>query len=322
MTNCRWIVVVAFLLAGLCAPAFAESPPVVGWLWFRAPIPANLRLFEEGLKNLGYEVGRNVLLEVRYAGADNANFPAPARALLDYKPTVVFAPCGLGQRAIRDISPTVPIVAMCADEKSFLGEVASLRRPGGATTGVTFLAPESMGKRLELLKEIRPDTKRVAFLYHSGDPWENYWREIERVAPQLGLTVLRIPFRRAEDLEGALAAALRERADAIYAFPDTAVVNHAGRIAEFALQHRVATAFDVAGFAEGGGLFSYGVDFSDLFHRVVPRFIDKILKGAKPGDLPIEQPTRFELVVNLKTAKALGLTVPQSILLRADRVIE
>lgn len=321
MRSYRSLAVAALLSASLAAPA-AAAPPVVGWLWFRAPNPVILKHLENGLKDLGHEVGKTVSLEIRHVAGDDARFPAAARELLDAKPAVVFAPCLHGQRAIRAISRTVPIVAMCADEKNFLGEVASLRRPGGATTGITFLGPESMGKRLEILAEIKSGLSRVAFLYGADEDWENYWREIDRVAPRMGISVLRIPFRRAEDLEGAFAAALQQRADAAYVFPDTATVTAAGRIAELALKHRLPTASEISGFAEAGGLFAYGSDSIDLFHRVVPRYIDRILKGAKPGDLPIEQATKFELVVNPKTAKALGLSIPQSVLQRADRVIE
>jgi putative ABC transport system substrate-binding protein len=274
-----------------------------------------------GLKDLGHEVGRTLLLERRSADGDNARFPALARELLEYKPAVMLAPCGYAQRAIREISRTVPLVALCADEKNFLGEVASLHRPGGATTGITFLAPESAGKRLEILKEIRPDLRRVGVLYQSGEDWENYWREIERAAPKLGLAVVRFPIKHAEDLEHAFAEALRERADALLVFPDATTFGVARRIAEFALKYRLATAFDFARFADAGGLVSYSADLKEL-GRVVSRHIDSILKGAKPGSLPVVQPSKFELVINLRTAKALGLTIPPSLLGRADRVIE
>ena len=321
MPTCKSMVLTAVLSAGMLAPSFAAEPHVVGWLWFRAPIPENLKLLEDGLRKLGYEPGRNVVVEVRHVGADSRDFSDAARKLLETRPAVVYAPCGPAQRAIRAISRSLPIVAICADEKNFLGEVASFRQPGGATTGATFLAPESMGKRLELLKEIHPGVKRLAVL-HSDDDWENYWRSLDTIAPRLGLTVLRIPFKRVEDLDAAFAVASQQNADAVYALPDGNTVNAVGRIAELGLKYRLATAFDFSGAVEAGGLFSYGSDFSDLLYRVVPRFIDRILKGAKPGDLPIEQPTKFELIVNLKTARMLGLKVPASILLRADRVIE
>lgn len=312
--------IAAFLAVFLAVPNSVAAPPVVGLLGLGPP-DQQLEVREK-LKSLGHEEGRTLLLEMRFANGDNARFPALARELLERKPVVVLSPCGPALRAIRAISRTVPVVALCADVKNFLGEVASLRRPGGATTGFTFLAPETASKRLEMLKEIRPDLKRVAFLYHGGDDWENYWRDIERAAPRLGLAIVRLPIKSAEDVEGAFAMAVRERADALVAFPDATTYGAAKRIADLALKHRLATAFDAPLFANAGGLLSYGADPWDIWARTAPEYIDKILKGAKPGDLPIEQPTKFTLVINLKTAKALGLKIPQSLLIRADRVIE
>ena len=325
MTEWRPGAVAAFLFVVLAAPALAASrPPVVGQLVLGTPTtnPGPLEGLKKGLKNLGHDVGRTLLLEVRYAEGDNARFPALARELLERKPAVMLTPCGFALSAIREVSRIVPVVSACADEKNFLGEVASLRRPGGATTGFTLLAPESASKRLEILKDIRPGLKRVGFLYQSSENWENYWLEIERVAPKMGLAVLRLPIKHADELEGAFAMALQERADALIAFPDATTFGAAGRIAEFAIKHRLATAFDFALFTDAGGLFSYSADIRDLYQRVAARYIDKILKGAKPGDLPIEQPTKFELVINLKTAKALGLAVPPILLAQADEVIE
>jgi putative ABC transport system substrate-binding protein len=316
--------VAALLFAVLTVPIVALLQPLLGVLVLTNPNQSEdfHATLLAGLKDLGYEVGRDLRVERCFAYGDNARFPALARELLAQKPAVVLTPCGPAQRAIREINRAIPLVSICADEKNFLGEVASFRRPGGATTGITFLAPESASKRLEILKEIHPNLKRVAFLYHSGDDWDNYWREIERASPRLGISILRLPVKNAGDLEGAFSTALSERADALVVFPDATTSGVAERIAQFALTHRLATAFDFPLFPAAGGLFSYGADMRDVFRRVAPRYIDRIVKGAKPGDLPIEQPTKFLLVINLKTAKALGLTISQSLRLRADRVIE
>jgi len=211
---------------------------------------------------------------------------------------------------------------MCADPKNFLGEVATLNRPGGQTTGFTFLAPESAGKRLQLLKEMLPKLSRVAVLYHSGDDWDNYWQEMGRVAPQLGLTLSKVPVARPEDIEGAVAAAVRQHAGALIVFPDAITFGARERIATLPLKHRLPTAFDLRGFVGAGGLFSYGPDFRDLYRRVAAGYVDKILKGSAPGDLPVQQPTRFELIVNLRTARAISLSVPESLLARAHEVLE
>jgi putative tryptophan/tyrosine transport system substrate-binding protein len=301
-------------------PADARSPHSVGALTLTAPT-ADFPL-RDGLVDLGHEIGRTVILERRFASGDNARFPELAREILKGNPTVIFSPCGFALRAIREINRTVPVVAVCADHKNFLGEVASLRRPGGATTGATFLAPESASKRLEILKEIRPELKRVAFLYHTGEDWETYWAEIARVTPALGLSVIRLPIKQAEDVDSAFATALKQGAESLVLFPDATTVGAAKRIADLALKHRLMSAADFTAFAEGGGLVSFGVDYRDLIRRVSARQVDMILRGAKPAEMPVEQPTNLHLVVNLKTAKALGLMIPRSVLLRADRVID
>jgi putative tryptophan/tyrosine transport system substrate-binding protein len=320
----RWSAGLAAIAVLLVLRAEAAPLPVVGTLSVTsAESDTEIHVaFLKGLKDTGQEPGRTFHLERRFADGDNARFPALARDLLKHNPALIISGCGPAQRAVRAVSRNVPLVAICADEKNFLGEVASLRRPGGATTGITFLAPETASKRLEILRELRPGLKRVAFLYHSGDDWDNYWREIERVAPKLGLVLIRLPFRDAGDLDAAFAKALKERAEAMVLFPDATTAGAAGRIAAFALEHRIASSFEFPAFAAAGGLFSYGTDLRDMFQHVIPRFVDRILKGAKPGELPIEQPTKLVLVINMKTARALGLTVPQSVLLRADRVIE
>jgi putative ABC transport system substrate-binding protein len=279
-------------------------------------------LLVEELRKLGYVDGRTASIEVRYAEGDVTRYPKLAQELMDRSPSVIVAACGPSLRAIRELSRTVPVVAMCADEKNFLGEVASLRRPGGYTTGVMFLSPESVGKRLELLKVIVPGLSRLAVLYEPDDPIDSHWRELNRLQPVLGLTYQRLPVARDDDLAPAFDAMVREGAQAVFVFPTNRMIGQSANIAELARKRRIPSVFEFALHVDDGGLFSYGGSMEEWYGKSMPQYVDKILKGARPGDLPILQPIRFELVVNLRTSRAIGLEVPQSVLLRADRIIE
>lgn len=313
------------LLGGMLLPSFASSQPVVGFLMIQTQeqgAPA-IDFMRAGLAKLGYEQPRRLVLDVRWGQGDDSRFPALAREILARKPAVIFSSCGPAQRAIRDLNRTIPLFATCAQMANFLGEVKSMRRPGGATTGFMMLSSESAGKRLELLKEIRPDLARVAVLHNRVDNWQDYWRETERAASKLGVTLLRLsPIQRAADVEGALAEAVASRAHALVLFPDATTVGAVAQIAAIALRHRLMVADDTGLAAESGGLLSYSPDWQDLYERIVPLYIDKILKGASPSELPIVQPTKFYLSINRKTADTLGLKIPPSMLMRADRVVE
>ena len=315
---------VLFALLG-ATPAVAQlQPPVVGRLAIGSPSLAagSPDLFVDGMRELGYKDGQSVVIETRWAHGDITRYPRLARELIARRPAVIVAPCGPSLRAIREITRTVPVIAICADEKNFLGEVASLSRPGGYTTGMTFLSPESIGKRLELLREIVPDLSRLAILYEPNDPIDAHWRELERLQPMLGLTFLRLPIERAEDLGAAFEAIVRDRAQALFVFPTNRMIGERVGIAELARKHRIPTVFEFSWHADAGGLLSYGASVGEFIGKTAPMYVDMILKGAKPAELPIVQPTRFELVVNVKTARALGIKIPQSLLHRADRVIE
>jgi putative ABC transport system substrate-binding protein len=304
------------------APAAAVDPvPVVGVLWLgsTAEDPTS---FTKELQRLGHEEGRTYAIEARYAQGDNSRFPVLARELLDRRPAVIVTICGGALRAIRALSSTVPVIAGCADQKNFLGEVATLSRPGGRTTGFTFLAPESAAKRLQLLKELLPGISRVTVLHNRQDDYDSYWQEMERAAPKLRLALTRVTIERAEDLDGAFAAAVQQRAEALVVMPDPIAVGARKRLATLAIQHKLPTVFDMRVFVEDGGLLSYGPNWGDFAPRVYATYVDKILKGAAPGELPVQQPTRLELVVNLKTARALGVNVPKSFLAKADEVIK
>jgi putative ABC transport system substrate-binding protein len=298
----------------------ADKVPVVGFLGLGSP--GTMDAFRQGLRDLGHEEGRTLVIEYRWARGDNARFPELVRDLMERRPAVIVSPCGPALRAIREVSRTVPVVSWCADPKNFLGEVASLSRPGGQTTGWLSFSPESAGKRLGMLKELKPKLSRVAVLQHSGDSWDNYWKDMERVAPLLGITLLKAPFKRAEDLEGAVTAAVRRQAEALIVFPDAGTIGASKHIAALAVKHRLLTAFDMRLFVDAGGLFSYGSKSSDELTRVATVYVDKILKGTAPGDLPVQQPTLLALIVNLRTARALGLSVPQSFLGRADEILK
>jgi putative ABC transport system substrate-binding protein len=296
---------------------------VVGVLRIASPGLGGLNdPFIEGLRKLGYEDGQSVVIENSWAHGDITRYPRLAQELIERSPAVIVAPCGPSLRAIRELSRTVPVVSVCADESNFLDEVASRSRPGGYTTGVTFLSPETVGKRLELLKEIVPGLSRLAVLFEPDDPIDSHWRELERLQSVLGLSYQQLPVARAEELEAAFDALARERAQALFVFPSNLMIAEAAPIAELARKHRVASVFEYSRHADAGGLLSYGGSVNEWWGKSTPMYVDKILRGAKPAELPIIEPTQFELVVNLRTARALGLEIPQSLLHRADRVID
>ena len=322
-----WAVIPCFiallLLVSAPAPIWAQVP-VVGHLGQTSseqgqPYMSRIR---QHLKELGHEEGRTFLLETRWAGGDNSRYPALARELMARRPAVIFAGCGGPLVAIREISRDVPVVSGCLDPKNYYGAIASLARPGGQTTGFLFLSPESAGKRLQLLKELVPTLSRVGVLHDPRADWSTYHQEMDHVAARLGLSFTKVPVTRTDDLEGAFALALRQKAQALMVFPSTVILTSRSRIAALAVTHRLPTVFDNHLFVEEGGLLSYGPDWFGFGARVIADYVDKILKGARPGDLPVQQPTHFESVINLKTARALGLDVQQSFLARVDKVIQ
>ncbi len=315
----------ALLYALLGATLAAAQAPVVGVLQIASPElagPTWDRLFGGGLRELGYQEGRSLVIEYRWASGDITRYPKLARELIERRPAVIVAPCGASLRAIREIDRTVPVIAFCADMNNFFGEIASLSHPGGYTTGITFLSQESVGKRIELLREIIPGLSRLAVLDQTDEPIAENWSELERLQPRLGLALQRVPVARSEELEAAFDAIVRARTQAVYVFPTHVNIGQRARIAELARKHRIATVSELSLNVDAGGLLSYGASFREWIGKTAPMYVDKILKGAKPADLPVVQPTQFELVVNLKTARAIGIKIPQSLLLRADRVIE
>jgi len=316
-----FLISIALLFGAL--PAGAQ-PRVIGVMAIDPPEaqPAWDKSFGAGLRKLGYKLGQSLHIEYRFASGDISQYPKLARELLDRRPALIVTLCRDSLRAVREISRTLPVISMCADEVNFLGEVATLARPGGHTTGILLLSPESVGKRLQLLKEIHPRLSRVAVLHDAHDSIPAILQELERLRPTFGLALQRLPVGRVEDLEAAFEAMARERAQALYIIPDNRMVANKEKLAQLARKHWLSAVFDFSSGAEAGLLLSYGASVQEFIGKTVPMYVDKILKGTKPGDLPVVLPSLFELTVNLKTAREIGVQIPQSILLRADRVIE
>jgi putative tryptophan/tyrosine transport system substrate-binding protein len=315
------------LLAGAIS-AEAQQAAKIARIGYLSPSTPTLaaRLFEEfrqGLRELGYVEGKTLVLEVRYGEARIERLPALARELVGLKVDVIVAGTDAAIAAVKRETQTIPIVMTTSNDPVGTGFVASLARPGGNITGLSAISPELSGKRLGLLRDAVPGLSRVAFLWNPdvrGNVLD--YKETEGAARSQRLELQSIEVSRAEDLDRAFSAITNQRAQALVlpAGNPVAFANR-GQIASFAQRNRLPSIYGQREFVDAGGLMAYGPIASDMYRRAAI-YVDKILKGAKPADLPIEQPTKFELVINLKTAKALGLTVPQSLLLRAEQVIQ
>jgi putative ABC transport system substrate-binding protein len=276
--------------------------------------------FREGLRELGYVEGRDIATTYRAAESNPDRLPTLANELVQSKLDVILTASTPAIRAVKLATSTIPIVFASAGDPVASGLVASLAKSGGNVTGVTILSPELSGKRLELLKETVPRLSRVAVLSNPVTPAESTLKEMDAAASSLGLTLQALKAQRPDELEQALSSILRERSGALVIVPDAFFASERARFIEFTIKNRLPAMYDRRDFVDEGGLMSYGTNFRYQFHRAA-YFVDKILKGAKPADLPVEQPTKFELVINLKTAKQIGLTIPPSVLARADKVI-
>jgi putative tryptophan/tyrosine transport system substrate-binding protein len=325
--------VILFLLAAsvlICFhPAAAQQPKKVYRIGYlagieRATDSPRSEAIRLALRELGYIEGQNIAIEYRYAEGKLDWLPELAAELLRLKVDVIVVAGGAATvRAAKNATKTIPIVMMgLPADPVELGFVASLARPGGNVTGLTNLGRELAGKRLELLKEAVPKLARVAVLYEPANP--NSVREVKEVLPvaahALGLTVRSWEVRDADGFERVFAALNKQRPDGLYVVGSALLTVNEKRTAGFALKSRLPSVGN-RGYVDAGGLMSYGADFADSYRRIA-YFVDRILKGAKPADLPVEQPTKFELVINLKTAKQIALTIPQSMLYRADKVIK
>ncbi len=300
---------------GFLVTSSLESPEVQGLL----------DAFRQGLRERGYVEGQNIIIEYRSADGKIERFPSLATELVRLKVDLIVAGSYPMARAAQQATSTIPIVAPTMSDPVGDGLVASLARPGGNITGSTFLVLGLVPKRLELLKEAVPRISRVAALWHPGffseRTTQEMLKEAKAAARTMGVQLQLVEVRGPDEFERAFSAMTRERADALIVLPGALLFYERRRIVALAAKHRLPSMAGGREFVEVGGLMAYGPSVNDLVRRAAT-FVDKILKGAKPADLPVEQPTKFELVINLKTAKALGLTVPQSVLLRADEVIQ
>jgi putative ABC transport system substrate-binding protein len=287
----------------------------------RASAEPNLGAFREGLRALGYG-DADIEIEIRYADGHLEHLPDLAAELVHLAPEVVVAVAPPAVQAAKQATSTIPIVMATVGDPVAIGFVASLAHPGGNVTGLSGVAPEMVGKWLGLLKTAIPDAERIAILLNPGNPSHAPMLQAAQQAAQtLRTELLSVEARTPDDIAGAFAIMIRERADALIVSGDGVFFSEKSRVAELAASHKLPAIYQLRDYVAIGGLLSYGPDLKDSWRRAAT-YVDKILKGAKPADLPVEQPTKFELVVNLKTAQALGLTIPPAILAGADEVIE
>jgi len=313
----------SLLTAPLAARAQAPAQmPRIGSLGLNAPTPT-LEAFKQGLRDLGWIEGQTIAIEYRWAAGHVDRLPALAAELVRLPVDLIVAAGTPVIRAAKDATTAIPIVMAFAADPVRAGLVASLARPGGNITGTSSIQPELAGKKLEFLRTLLPPLSRVAFLGYSGAGVPRLLiGDVQDAAERLGMQLQLVLIGSVEEMESAFAAQSRERAEALMVQPlFMGGLGQGRRIADLAVKHRLPTISDVSSFTEAGGLLSYGADLLAFFRRAAI-FVDKILKGAKPGDLPVEQPTTFELVINLKTAKSLDLPIPPVLLFQADKVIQ
>lgn len=324
----------ALLLAAAAWPALAwagaaaaQTPEGIRRIGLLSPFsPASAepwhKAFRQGLRDLGWVDGKNISIEYRYAEGRGDRLPELAAELVRLNVDIIVTTVSPDAVAARNATRAIPIVMASAGDPVALGLVENLARPGGNITGLSQISPELAGKRLELLREIVPKLSRVAVLWNPQSKISEIdWKETQLAARALGLQLYPVEARSPTDFDKAFEEAIRARVGALAITPEQVFGGNLKRIADLATKHRLPSIYQIREFADAGGLMAYGADRTDMFRRAAT-YVDKIFKGTKPGDLPIEQPRKFELVINGKTAKALGLTIPQSLLIGADRVIE
>jgi len=273
------------------------------------------------LRDLGYIEGKNILIEYRFAKGKPERVSDLATDLVSRKVDLILTAGTVQGRAVQQVTTTIPIVLAVSGDPVGTGLVASLARPGGNITGLSMISPDLAGKRLELLKEAAPKIARVGVLWDALVPDNTLdFKTTQLAAQALGLKLQSLEVRSPEDLEGAFSIAAKQRLDALVVIGGGIINSHQKRILAFEVRNRLPAMHEMLRSAEAGGLMAYGVNFADLFRRAAT-YVDKILKGRKPADLPIEQPTRFEFIINLKAAKQIGLTIPPNVLARATKVI-
>ena len=323
--NSKLAVVACMLLLALASNAQAQQPkkiPRIGYLTLLAGPSDRDAAFRQGLRDLGYVEGQNIIIEYRYANGTD-RLPEMAAELVRLKLDLFVADATPAVQAMKNATATAPIVIAAAADPVGTGLVASLARPGGNVTGLSLILPELAGKRLELLRETLPRIARVAFLaYGKNSLHRMFLKEAEDAAERYGSQIRPVVIGGFNEFDSAFSAMMKDRPDALVVQPLFLIApEHRRKIADLATRNRLPAISDFSEFAVDGGLLSYGPSPRDAIRRAA-YYVDKILKGAKPADLPVEQPTKFELVINLKTAKQIGLTIPPNVLARADRVIK
>ncbi len=324
----KWAGIVAIgftfaLCGGVARAQQLAKIPRIGFLnaLFPTTNPTRIEAFRQGLRDLGYVEGKNIVLEYRYAERKVGRLSALAAELVGLKVDVIVTSASQETRAAKVATSTIPIVMINEPDPVGTGLVASLARPGGNITGLSTLSPQLSGKRLELLKEIIPKLSRVAVLGNSSNPGNaNTLKELELAAQALRVNIQYLDVSSANEIENSFREAGKERADAVIVLSNSIVTSQRRQIIGLAIKSRLPVSYPRTEFVESGGLMTYGVSLIENSRRAAA-YVDKILKGAKPADLPVEQPTKFEFIVNLKAAKQIGLTIPPDVLARADKVI-
>jgi len=322
-------IALVFVVCLVLAPLASEAQPAgklyrIGMLETRSAAlnATNFEAFRLGLRGLGYREGQNVEFAYRSSEGRNERFPDLANELVRLKVDLILTRGTPAALAARNATKTIPVVMASSGDPVGAGLVASLARPGGNVTGLSNYNVEIYGKRVEILKELLPKLTRIAGLFNMGNPvLPIQWQVAERTARMLGMQAQLLDVRRPEDLTQGFDAAAREHAEALVVALDGLTQANLPQIAELATRHRLPSIFATKEYVDVGGLSSYGASDPHLYQRAAS-YVDRILKGAKPGELPVEQPTKFELAINRKTARALGLTIPPALLLRADHLID
>jgi putative ABC transport system substrate-binding protein len=315
------------LLFALSSSVSAQQPakiPRIGTLNIGSTTtnPHRFEALRQGLRELGYVEGKNIVIERRFADGKFDRLPSLAAELVRLNVVVILTPGGISTRAAKEATSTIPIVMAQDNDPVGNGFVASLARPGGNITGLATFAPELSGKRLELLKEIVPKLSRVTVFGTSVNPGNaQSLKEIEAAAGAFKVQLQQQDLLESKDIEPAFRAAANGRVDGVIVLVSSVLNSNRRRVVELAAKNRLPVIYPFREFVDAGGLMTYGVNFVDLYRRSAT-YIDKILKGARPADLPVEQPTKFEFIINLKAAKQIGLTIPPNVLARADRVIK
>ena len=328
--KCRRRFLFSLVVAGLSAPLRSWAQPApkmphVGLLTVASPkpqIPRPIAAFLQAIRELGYIDGQTILIEFRWAEGKSERLTELAAGLVRDKVNVIVATGDAPIRAALRATSTIPIVMATSGDAVGAGFVASLARPGGNVTGMTAIAPELSAKRLQLVKELLPGAARVAVLWSPNDPVHAFdWTHMHAAERTIGVKLQSIELRSAEDFDSALARLVRTPTDALVVLHSALIREQRERILDFAAKSKMPAMYEAAEYVDAGGLMAYGVTHADLFRRSASH-VDKILKGAKPANIPVEQPTRLELVLNRRTATALGIGIPRSLLLRAERVVE